>query len=177
MRRHSVRAAGVGSRVAHERNLGRAPMWQARGTGTALLPATSVLYGREFRQIAGEPLTAADQRLFAELTMRWLDLACPQHGRVPLSLKEGPASSVMPTPAALHATSSARHCSGCVAARCTRACATAMVMKATVLSSRPPPHLSQSRCSRRNVARASRLCACGTPASGAHRSAHILQSG
>lgn len=89
MRRHGVRAAGSGSRVAHERNLGRAPMWQARGTGNALLPATSVLYGREFRQIAGEPLTAADQRLFAELTTRWLDLGRPQNGRVPLSLKEG----------------------------------------------------------------------------------------
>ena len=75
--------------MAHERNLGRAAIWHARPAESSLLPAPSVLYGREFRQIAGEPLTVADQRLFAELTTRWLNLACPQNGRVPLSLKEG----------------------------------------------------------------------------------------
>lgn len=86
MPRHGVRAAGGGRRVAHERNLGRAAIWHARPAESSLLPAPSVLYGREFRQVDGRPLTGADQRLLAELTTRWLDSGSPSDGRVRFTL-------------------------------------------------------------------------------------------
>lgn len=80
-------------RLAHERNLGRAPLWHSRASAPGLLPAPSVLYGREFRQIAGDALTVADQRLFAELTTRWVRAGAPESGRVGFSL--GDAARVL----------------------------------------------------------------------------------
>ncbi len=36
------------------------------------LIAPTVLYGRQLRQVAGHALTVADQRLYAELTTRYI---------------------------------------------------------------------------------------------------------
>ena len=52
------------------------------------LIAPSVLYGRQFRQIAGHALTVTDQRLYAELTTRYIHTGCPADRRVTFSLGE-----------------------------------------------------------------------------------------
>jgi len=50
------------------------------------LIAPTVLYGRQFRQVAGHALTVADQRLYAELTTRYIREGCPSDRRVAFSL-------------------------------------------------------------------------------------------
>ncbi len=50
------------------------------------LIAPSVLYGRQFRQVAGHALTVTDQRLYAELTTRYINAGCPADRRVAFSL-------------------------------------------------------------------------------------------
>lgn len=79
----------TGTTVVHERNLGRAPLWHAKEPCAGLVAAPSVLYGREFRQVAGRPLTVADQRLLAELSTQWLTSGAPGSGRVQFSLGDG----------------------------------------------------------------------------------------
>ncbi|MDA8333144.1 MAG: hypothetical protein M0027_18420 [Candidatus Dormibacteraeota bacterium] len=84
-------AAALGGRgsqtLGHETNLARAPLWDVRPRPVQLeLIAPSVLYGRQFRQVAGQPLTVADQRLFAELTTQYLREGCPADRRVKFSL-------------------------------------------------------------------------------------------
>jgi hypothetical protein len=84
-----LRAKGPDT-VGHETNLARAPLWQAKGRAVQLdLLGPTVLYSREFRQVAGPPLTLADQRLFAEFTTEYLRAECPEHRRLPFSLGEG----------------------------------------------------------------------------------------
>jgi len=52
------------------------------------LVTISVLYGQPFQQKGGQPLTAADQRWFAELTNRWVREGCSAYLRVAFSLRE-----------------------------------------------------------------------------------------
>lgn len=76
--------------LGHETNLARAPLWAARARAVQLdLLGPTVLYGREFRQVAGEALTLADQRLFAQLTTNYVRDNYPANRRVPFSLGEG----------------------------------------------------------------------------------------
>jgi len=75
--------------LGHETNLARAPLWDARARPVQLsLVAPTVLYGQQFRQVAGARLTVTDQRLFAELTTRFVRDDCPETRRVPFSLGE-----------------------------------------------------------------------------------------
>lgn len=75
--------------VAHETNLARAPVWNARTpVAPDQLVTISVLYGQPFQQKGGQPLTAADQRWFAELTNRWVREGCSADLRVAFSLRE-----------------------------------------------------------------------------------------
>jgi hypothetical protein len=84
-----LRATGPDT-VGHETNLARAPLWHAKSRVVQLdLLGPTVLYSREFRQVAGTPLTLADQRLFAEFTTEYLRAECPEHRRIPFSLGEG----------------------------------------------------------------------------------------
>src|SRR3954469_23441350 len=84
-----LRAKGPDT-VGHETNLARAPLWHAKSRVVQLdLLGPTVLYSREFRQVAGTPLTLADQRLFAEFTTEYLRAECPEHRRIPFSLGEG----------------------------------------------------------------------------------------
>jgi len=77
------------STLGHETNLLRAPLWETRPRPLQLdLIAPSILYGREFHQVAGATLTLADQRLYAELTNRYVRAGCPDHRRVEISLGE-----------------------------------------------------------------------------------------
>jgi hypothetical protein len=67
--------------------LARAPLWDVRARPIQLeLIAPSVLYGRQFRQVAGHALTVTDQRLYAELTTRYINTGCPADRRVAFSL-------------------------------------------------------------------------------------------
>ncbi len=73
--------------LGHETNLARAPLWDVRARPVQLeLIAPSILYGRKFLQVAGQPLTVTDQRLFAELTTLYVRAQCPDTRRVPFSL-------------------------------------------------------------------------------------------
>jgi len=81
-----IRAKGSAT-IGHETNLARAPLWDIRARPVQLeLIAPTVLYGRQFRQIAGQALTVADQRLYAELTTRYIREGCPSDRRVAFSL-------------------------------------------------------------------------------------------
>lgn len=73
--------------IGHETNLARAPLWDVRARPVQLeLIAPSILYGCKFAQVAGQPLTVTDQRLFAELTTLYVRAKCPENRRVPFSL-------------------------------------------------------------------------------------------
>ena len=73
--------------LGHETNLARAPLWDIRARPVQLeLIAPAILYGRKFVQVAGQPLTVTDQRLFAELTTLYVRAQCPEHRRIPFSL-------------------------------------------------------------------------------------------
>ena len=75
--------------LGHETNLARVPLWDVRARPLQLsLIAPTVLYGRQFRQVAGAALTVADQRLYAELTTRYIREGCPANRRVAFSLGE-----------------------------------------------------------------------------------------
>jgi len=75
--------------LGHETNLARVPLWDVRARPLQLsLIAPTVLYGRQFRQVAGAALTVADQRLYAELTTRYIREGCPASRRVAFSLGE-----------------------------------------------------------------------------------------
>lgn len=53
--------------------LPRVPLWDIRVRPIQMeLIAPTVLYGRQLRQVAGHALTVADQRLYAELTTRYI---------------------------------------------------------------------------------------------------------
>lgn len=83
-----LQAKGVAT-IGHETNLARAPLWDVRARPIQLeLIAPTVLYGRQFRQVAGFALTVADQRLYAELTTRYIRESCPSSRRVAFSLGE-----------------------------------------------------------------------------------------
>ena len=83
--------------LGHETNLARAPLWDVRARPLQLdLIAPTVLYGRQFRQVAGKTLTVADQRLYAELTTRYVREGCPANRRVAISL--GDAARVLGHP-------------------------------------------------------------------------------
>ena len=76
--------------LGHETNLARAALWNARSRDLQLdLLGPTVLYGHEFRQIAGERLTLADQRLFTEFTTAYTRADFPGTRRVPFTLGEG----------------------------------------------------------------------------------------
>jgi hypothetical protein len=76
--------------LGHETNLARAALWNASSRALQLdLLIPSVLYGHEFRQVAGDKLTLADQRLFAEFTTAYTRAGFPDDRRVPFSLSEG----------------------------------------------------------------------------------------
>ncbi|MGE5687493.1 MAG: hypothetical protein ACM34D_08340 [Gemmatimonadota bacterium] len=76
--------------LGHETNLARAPLWNARSRSVQPdLFGPTVLYGHEFRQIAGERLTLSDQRLFTEFTTAYTRAGFPDNRRVPFSLGEG----------------------------------------------------------------------------------------
>ncbi len=78
--------------IAHETNLARAPVWNSRAPARSdQLVTLSMLYGQPFQQKGGQPLTAADQRWFAELTNRWVREGCPASLRVAFSLREAAA--------------------------------------------------------------------------------------
>lgn len=75
--------------LGHETNLLRAPLWGDRSRPLQLdLIAPSILYGRGFQQVAGAALTLSDQRLYAELTDRYVRAGCPDSRRVAISLGE-----------------------------------------------------------------------------------------
>jgi hypothetical protein len=73
--------------LGHETNLARAPVIGGRSVQLELKVPT-VLYGRQFRQVSGQALTAADQRLYAELTTKYVLAGCPENHRVAFSLGE-----------------------------------------------------------------------------------------
>jgi hypothetical protein len=74
--------------LAQETNLLRMPLWWARERAVQLdLLAPTIVYGHEFRQVSGPPLTVTDQRLFTELTTAYILNGCPDHFGVPFSLR------------------------------------------------------------------------------------------
>ena len=77
--------------LGHETNLARAALWNARSSRDVQMDllGPTVLYGHEFRQIAGERLTLADQRLFTEFTTSYTRAEFPDNRRVPFTLGEG----------------------------------------------------------------------------------------
>ena len=73
--------------LGHETNLARAPLWEVRSRAVQLeLIAPSILYGHQFRQVAGQRVTVSDQRLFAEITTGYVRSGCREDRRVPFSL-------------------------------------------------------------------------------------------
>jgi hypothetical protein len=74
--------------LAQETNLLRMPLWWPRDRPVQLdLLAPTIVYGHEFRQVSGTPLTVTDQRLFTELTTAYILNGCPDHFGVPFSLR------------------------------------------------------------------------------------------